>query len=123
MNPEATILLWFVLPLKAKWVGWLDIALLYLLFPPSSTGPLRFLLGFFALGGVAVALWYVKWRREYGWIPRRRESTPKKARAVRHPAAGLWRRLLRPFADWQRRRRVARLQRTFKFDEDERRSE
>lgn len=117
INPEETILLWFILPLKAKWVGWLTIAGLFFFQPTSVTSdPLRILmLGPFTLGGVAVALAYDWYRRRWGWIPRRPRAKP--TRALRHPASHPLNALLRPFREWQRRRRVAHLQRTFKLDD------
>ena len=119
INPEETIMLWFVLPLKAKWIGWLDIALLYFLFPSSqgARGWPVFILGFFALGGVAVAYGYDWYRRRWGWIPRRRQPASRKV--IRHPSSTPFGAALRPFREWQRRRRIARLQRSFHLDDDE----
>ncbi len=121
LNPEQTILFWFVLPLKARWIGWLDIVLLYFLFPSSQgVGGWRFfLLGFFALGGVGVAIGYDWYRRKWGWIPRRpRESKPSR-RVIRHPSSTPLGVMMRPVREWQRRRRIAKLERTFNFDDEE----
>jgi hypothetical protein len=119
LNPEATVLFFFVIPMKAKWIGWLDIALLYFMFPPHI-GALQFILGFFALGGVAVAYGYTRYRQVWGWIPRRPKE-PATRRSLRHPAANPFQALLRPFREWQRRRRIAYLKRTFHLDDDDKR--
>ncbi|HEX2948826.1 MAG TPA: hypothetical protein VHV83_04555 [Armatimonadota bacterium] len=115
LNPEQTVLFWFVLPLKAKWIGWITLALLFFTFPPN-VGPFRFILGLFALGGPAFALLYVWYQRKWAWIPRRRQPQPS-SRVIRHPASGPFGALLRPYREWQRRRRVAKLQKTFKLDD------
>ncbi|MHB9133675.1 MAG: DUF1751 domain-containing protein [Armatimonadota bacterium] len=118
LDPEQTILLYFILPLKAKWVGWITIAFLY--FSAPIRGPLFFVMGFFQLGGVAAALAYVWYQKRWGWIPRRPRApkgTPKPRNVIRHSASSPLAGLLRPFREWQRRRRVANLQRTIKFDD------
>jgi len=122
VNPEETILFMFVLPMKARWIGWLDIAVLFFLFPHSQRvgGWPIFILGFFALGGVAVAIGYDWFRRTWGWIPRRRGSKPAR-RIIRHPSSTLLGVLLRPYREWQRRRRITKLERTFRFNDDEKR--
>ncbi|MHB9024946.1 MAG: hypothetical protein ACYC7E_12365 [Armatimonadota bacterium] len=121
-NPEEQILLFFVLPIKAKWVGWLDIILTFFLFPTSVVGggPERLMLGFFSLGGIAAAIGYVWYQHRWGWIPRRPKAAPSR-RVIRHPAASPFAFLLRPFREWQRRRRIAYLQRAFRLDEPENR--
>ena len=122
LNPEQTILFWFVLPLKAIWIGWLDIVLLYFLFPSSRgvAGWPVFILGFFALGGVGVALGYDWYRRKWGWIPRNRApKQPSRNKPIRHPSSTPWGLLTRPLREWQRRRRIAQLQRTFRFEDEE----
>lgn len=122
LNPDETIMFWFVLPLKAKWIGWLDIALLYFLFPASQgvSGWPTLILGFFAMGGVAVAIAYVWYRHKWGWIPQRpraKASSPTR-RVIRHPSSTPLGGLMRPFREWQRRRRIAQLQKTFNFDDE-----
>lgn len=118
LNPEQTIMFWFVLPLKAKWVGWITIAADFIFLPLSITGPSLLLpvLGIFALGGPAAAYGYVWWRRKWGWIPRRRGQTSRRT-VVRHPSSTIWGAMTRPFREWQRRRRVAKLQKTFRIDD------
>lgn len=122
INPEETIMLYFVLPLQAKWVGWLSIIILYFTFPSMvrASGWQFLVLGFFSLGGVAVALGYDWYRRKWAWIPRRREQAPQRKNIIRHPSSTPVGALLRPFREWQRRRRIGQLQRTFNFDDDER---
>lgn len=123
LNPEQTVMFWFVIPMRAKWIGWITIAILY--FSAASMqlapmGPMNYVMGFFALGGVAVAIAFVHYQRTWGWIPRRRERTPARPR-LRHPASQPFASVLRPIQEWQRRRRVAKLQRTFRLgDEDKR---
>ncbi len=122
LNPEETILLWFVLPVKAKWIGWLTLAMLYFLFPTSYSipGAYIFLLGFFALGGAGAALAYVRWQKQWGWVPRpARTQRAKRPRVIRHPASTPFGAVLRRWNEWQRRRRIAHLQRTFVLEDDE----
>lgn len=113
LNPEATVLFAFVLPMKARWIGWITIAILFFTFPPAI-GPLRLLMGIFALGGVAFSAFFVWYQRTWAWIPRRRQ---KRSKALRLPSSTFWGSLTRPYREWQRRRRVAYLQRTIKFDD------
>ncbi len=125
LNPEATIMLWFILPMKAKWIGWLDIALLYVLMPLGYVSGLMILLmGFFALGGAAVGYAYARWERRWGWVPRQ----PREARAtpVLRPSSPpipirrrvtLLDRLFAPVREWKRRRNIERLRKTWKLDD------
>lgn len=55
LNPELTIQFWGVIPIKAKWMA-LGLAL-YIFF---SYAEAHFLLGFFALGGCAFAVWWTR---------------------------------------------------------------
>lgn len=116
INPEQTILLWFVLPVKAKWIGWVTLALLFFTFPPGGMGIGRLILGVFALGGPAFAYAFLWYQRKWAWIPRRSRPKPS-SRTLRHPASGPFASLLRPYREWQRRRRANKLQRTFKLDD------
>jgi hypothetical protein len=111
---------WFVLPLKAKWIGWLDIALLYFLFPLGQgvAGPAIFILGFFALGSVAVAYAFARYHRDWAWILRSDYRQKPNRRVLRHPSSTFFGSLTRPWREWQRRRRIAYLQKTIRFDED-----
>jgi hypothetical protein len=117
LNPGQTIMLWFVLPLQARWLAWLDIALLYFTFPTMVTnnGLLRLALGLFALGGVGAAWLFTQHRRTWGWIPRK--STPKQPGRLHHPASHPFGGLRRLWQEYQRRRRIAHLQKTIKFDD------
>jgi membrane associated rhomboid family serine protease len=117
LNPEETILFWFVLPMRAKWIGWLTILLLFFLYPAyHGFGDARLLvLGFFALGGVAVSYLYARYHRDWVWILRPR---PSPARRLRHPSSTPLGSLLRPWREWQRRRRIAHLQQTLIIDEE-----
>jgi len=119
-NPNETILFWFVLPLQARWVGWLTIVLLYFSYAGmADAGPWRILLGLFALGGVGAARAYVWYRRQWGWVPRRHTPRPAHTRVIRHPSSTLLGALTRPYREWQRRRRIAYLQKTIMLgDED-----
>jgi membrane associated rhomboid family serine protease len=112
LNPLETILLGFFLPLQARWVAWLTVGLLY--FNIAQRG---YLLAIFGLGGVAAVALYLWYRRRWGWIPRRRDTPAR--RPLRLRAANPFAALLRPFTEWQRRRRVAHLQKTFRFSDDE----
>ncbi|HEY3379873.1 MAG TPA: hypothetical protein VGL77_20555 [Armatimonadota bacterium] len=117
LNPEQTVLFWFVLPLKAKWIGWITIALVFFMYPMGTvgTGLLFPVFGFFALGSIGFAWAFVYYQRNWAWIPRR-ASGKGSPRVIRHPASGIFGALLRPLRELQRRRRVARLQRTFRID-------
>jgi membrane associated rhomboid family serine protease len=122
LNPEQTVLFMFFIPMKAKWIGWITIASLYLLFPPHI-GAMQLITGFFALGGVAFAYAFVRYQRAWGWIPRRPRTRGKRtaSRPLRHPASGPFGALLHPYREWQRKRRVAKLQRTFRLDDMDKR--
>ena len=121
LNPDETILFWFVLPLQARWIGWLTIALLYFNYASLSpvNGVLKVLLGCFALGGVAASWAYVHYQRTWGWIPRRRPEAKPKSRVLRHPSSTFFGALTRPWREWQRRRRIAHLQRTFILEDED----
>jgi len=121
LNPEETILFWFVLPLKAKWIGWLDIVLLFFLFPSMHhvTGPVLFILGFFALGGVGVAYAFARYHRDWAWILRPQYRARPNRRVLHHPSSSVAGALLRPWREWQRRRRIAHLQRTLHIEEED----
>jgi membrane associated rhomboid family serine protease len=118
LNPEETILLWFVLPIKAKWIGWLTIVILYFTFPRVA-GIQFFILGFFALGGVAVAYAYVRYKRDWEWILRPENRARPNSRVIRHPSSTFTGSLTRPWREWQRRRRIAHLQRTLLIEEED----
>jgi len=121
LNPEETILFMFVLPIKAKWLGWLDILLLFFLFPSSQGvgGIWLFLLGFFAMGGVAVAYAFARYHRDWAWILRPQNHSKPNRRVLRHPSSTFVGAMMRPWREWQRRRRIAYLQRTLHIEEED----
>jgi len=57
INPDQQILLYFIIPIRAKWVAWLTVGVTFLVFAQRSL-----LLGVFALGGCAAAWLYVGYR-------------------------------------------------------------
>jgi len=57
INPDQQILLYFIIPIRAKWVAWLTVGVTFLVFAQRSL-----LLGAFALGGCAAAWLYVNYR-------------------------------------------------------------
>lgn len=111
LNPDQTILFFFVLPMQAKWLAWIDIVILFFGIPRlfGISGPEIFIMGLFALGGVGAAWLYTHWQRRWGWIPRR----PRQP--VRTHTPTLLTRLLAPYREWQRRRNVDRLRKTWKL--------
>ena len=120
-NPGQTVLLWFVLPIKAKWIGWATVIMVYLLYPYYNLvgpSPLILILGFFALGGVIFAYFFVWYQRQWAWIARQKRTSSRASHStIRHPSSGLLAGILRPWREWQRRRRVAKLNRTFRIDD------
>jgi len=122
MNPDAEVLFAFFIPMKAKWVAYLMMAFPFFLLPnlvPVALG-VRLLLGVFTLGGAATAWLYHTYRHNSAWRPRRGQPHPTR-RVLRHPASHPFDFIMRPFREWQRRRRIAYLEKTFKFDDDEQR--
>lgn len=120
LNPEENII-FFILPMKAKWLGWLDIVILFFSFPLShgASGGWVLLLGFFAMGGVAVAYLFAKFRRDWVWILRPKSRPQPSRRVIRHPSSTFIGALTRPYREWQRRRRIAYLQKTIHLDEED----
>ena len=59
LNPEQSILIYGIIPILAKWIAVGEVLIIF--FMHFSLHPL---LGFFALGGCAFALW---WIRSYRW--------------------------------------------------------
>ncbi|MHB0938689.1 MAG: rhomboid family intramembrane serine protease [Armatimonadota bacterium] len=121
LNPEETILFMFVLPMKAKWLGWLDIALLFFMFPLGQgvNGAKLFVLGFFALGGVAVAYAFARYHRDWAWVLRPQNRSKPNRRVLRHPSSTFVGAMTRPWREWQRRRRIAYLQKTLHIEEED----
>lgn len=122
LNPNETIMLWFIIPIQAKWIGIGTVVFLFFSYvaqTPGNYGILRLIFGVFSLGGVALAYAYARHQRLWGWLPRRpRERREPPRRVLRHPAANPFRVFLRPFQEWQRRRRIAYLQRTLRLPDD-----
>ncbi len=72
MNPKAVVLFFFVLPIEARFLGYLDLVLLYF-----NTGPV---LGLFALApGLLCWLYVSEWYRDF----KRRRPQPKAAKPAR----------------------------------------
>jgi hypothetical protein len=118
-NPDAVIYLYMILPVKGKWIAWLDMVMVYYIF-----GSMHLLLGVFALGGCFAAWWYVRNMRVYAWsrgwrgrpIP---DPEPiKKSWRVRWSEINPFER----YARWKRKRDFARLMRNsgfLEFEEEE----
>ena len=118
-SPEEYANIWGVLPIKAKYLGWAVVLLFFFLFPAfhGIDGFATLLFGVFALGGPAVGYFYARYQRDWGWVPRPARAKPAR-RVMRHPASSPFAALTRPFREWQRRRRVAKLQRMLPTNED-----
>ncbi len=56
LNPEQTIMLYGIIPLKAKYLGLAEVLILFFTHAEPSL-----LMGFFALGGCAFAVWWVRY--------------------------------------------------------------
>ena len=117
VNADETVRLWFILPIPAIWIAWLTIAMLYFSAISAAPAPRGVLLGFCSLGGIAFVYGMQWYHRKWAWIPRRKAKASPPSRPLHHPSSGLFGTLLRPYRDWQRRRRLAKLQRTIKFDD------
>jgi len=100
INPRERLLLYFVLPIEARWLGIASVILAFFSFP--------FPLGLFALAGPAAAWWYVR-RGRYA-LARPSPSRPLRARPLREGAE----RTLNPLAlyrRWRMKRQFMRLMR------------
>ncbi len=74
INPYERVLLYFVIPLEARWLGLLAVLLVFFSFRP-------FPLGVFALAGCGVAWWYARGGKYQLWRLRRGgESGPRPVR-------------------------------------------
>jgi len=104
LDPEQQILFYFVIPLKVKYLAWLDIAIVFLSYVRTSP-----LLGLFALGGCAAAWQYVLYR----WRSPGRETEVIRLRRPRS-------RRLNPFAWLREHRERRRLRRLFGEDGEDR---
>jgi hypothetical protein len=95
INPAERLLLYFVIPVEARWLAVLMVVLVVFSFP--------FPMGLFATAGCAVAWWYVR-RGRYGLLQGRRRAVsttpgrpgPRRARMTLNPL------------DWIRRWRLRR---------------
>jgi membrane associated rhomboid family serine protease len=110
VNPEATVLFMFVVPLQARILGYLDLALLYF-----TTGPI---LGLFALVAPLVAWWYaVRGRRlrRLGWtMPSFGSGGSGSAVRQSHRRRSLGERL-NPFAWYARKKRRREFERLMRI--------
>jgi membrane associated rhomboid family serine protease len=120
LNAEAVVLFAFIFPLRAKWIAWISVAIVFFAYP--------FPWGLFALSGCLAAWWYTRNMTGYTWssgwrgrpIP---EPTPvKKSWRVRWNEINPFERYTR----WKRKRDFARLMRNsgfleFEEEEEERR--
>lgn len=117
LNPEQTILLYCIIPIKGKYLGWLTIALVYFLHGPK--------LGLFALGGISCAWLYVRYLRsgsfyDTGYRERGRIIRIRRNALPRESVSAWW----NPFSwlrAWQDRQRLRKLFDTdpFKGKDDE----
>jgi hypothetical protein len=111
MNPEAMVLLFFVLPIRAKYLAWIDVALTYFGYG-SAFGPW---LAFFALAGCGFACLYLRGLPK--WFPLRVQRSPRSQPRPRPlefdgPARPRPQKSWNPvtlFQRWQRKRRFKRL--------------
>lgn len=107
INPSERLMLYFVLPIEARWLGLGAAVLVFFSFP--------FPIGVFALAGCAVAWWYVRTGRYFlsGGSPRMRARRPgqPERRAPLNPFA-LYRR-------WRLKRQFTRLMRGQAWRDDE----
>ena len=112
INPRERLLLYFALPIEARWLGLGTLVLVVFSF--------SFPLGVFALAGSACAWWYVR-RGRYAML-RPARARPTGARAVReHPGSPT----LNPLAlyrRWRLRRQFMRLMRSPSTKDDTHRS-
>ena len=107
INPSERLLLYFVLPIEARWLAIGVAVLVFFSFP--------FPLGFFALAGCAIAWWYVRAGRYVfsGGLTSRR---PRRARGPERKTT------LNPFAlyrRWRLKRQFTRLMRGSSTRDDE----
>lgn len=115
LNPRETVMVWMLIPVKASWIGWGTLIMLYLFYPYQEIGasPGIILLGLFALGGAAFAWFFVHYQQKWGWVPRRKNRLT----INRGPTSGLLARWQKSWQEMKRRRRVKKLQRTFRLDD------
>ncbi len=101
INPFERLLVYFVIPLQARWLGIIVLALVFFSFRP-------FPLGLFALGGCGVAWWYARGGKYRLWeitggraIPLRPGARLRENQSPRSP--------LELFRRWRRKRQFMRL--------------
>jgi membrane associated rhomboid family serine protease len=112
INQLESISFWFI-PLNAKLLGWIDIALTYFFFSTAFPPILpRLVGGIFALGGIAVALLWVKYRIRVGNVLPHRYSQPQRqATKMQENTGGL----LSIYREWQRKQRIKQLRKKFRM--------
>lgn len=100
INPYERLLIYFVIPLEARWLGVLAAAMVFFSFP--------FPYGVFALAGCAIALWYARGGKYRFWGPSRGglgpsgpPARPRTRRFTLNPIEAIQR--------WRRKRQFARL--------------
>lgn len=106
-NPNATVLLWFVLPLKAAWIGWITFVLTLVGF--SYTYP--------AMAGFLLAPFVLTWAYSSGRLVRR-SPKPKQRMGREEDYSGLdWKK--RRQAEEERRRLKELFERSWREDDEE----
>ncbi len=98
INPSERLMLYFVVPIEARWLGLVAVALVFFEF--------RFPMGLFALAGCGVAWWYVRGGKYRLWGLLRGgrgevRGRPRTPRVPMNPLAAIQR--------WRRKRQFARL--------------
>lgn len=117
MDPELELHLWGAIPVKLKYIGFVDAALVYFSYG-LSTGPWGPIVGLFALAGPAAAFLYVRKlpRLDLGFRPPR----PRPAR--RHPEMAPRERIgsFNPLKRRQEQREIERLRKLLGDDDEDR---
>lgn len=116
MNLTAVVLLFFVLPIQARYLAWLDVALTYFGYG-SAFGPW---LAFFALAGCGFAYLYLRGLPRGAFFRTRPSQPSPSRRPLEFDASGRPPRSWNPLAlleRWQRKRRFMRLWKDSGMDE------
>jgi membrane associated rhomboid family serine protease len=106
LMPYETIIL-FIFPIQARWLGWLEMAIVFFTYAARSP-----LLGFFALAGCGVAWVWIK--RDIAHINIRRGSSPRRFRPHEQLT---WKEKINPFEMWKRHKRRKQFERLMRGDE------
>jgi membrane associated rhomboid family serine protease len=105
LMPYETIIL-FIFPIQARWLGWLDMIIVFFVYAGRSP-----LLGFFALAGCGVAWIWIK--HDIAHINIRRGSS---GRRFRPHEQRTWKEKINPFEIWKRHKRRKQFERLMKGD-------